>query len=146
MPWPEDAFDTKIDADVKKFGQSIIGTETEERVPMAYTVGLAEADLPELVCFGLQPKDISLLNDAAALLRKGELPLDTPFGGFTKQLLVFKAVPPAAGIGYVNYANARAGHPVNLIQMVWPDKAGQYPWSKSFDRRLTQPCLFQAHS
>ena len=50
MPWPEDAFDTKIDADVKKFGQSIIGTETEERVPMAYTVGLAEADLPELVC------------------------------------------------------------------------------------------------
>jgi hypothetical protein len=36
-----------------------------------------------MVCFGLQPKDMTLLNDAAALLRKGELPLDTPFTGLT---------------------------------------------------------------
>ena len=40
---------------------------------MAYTVGLAEKGLPELVCFALQPKDIGLLDGAAELLRKGEL-------------------------------------------------------------------------
>ena len=66
-----EAFDATIDADVKKFGHMIIMTETEERVPMSYTVGLAEAGLPEMVCFGLQPKDMTLLNDAAELLRKG---------------------------------------------------------------------------
>jgi hypothetical protein len=90
MPWPEDAFDAQIDADVKKFGQGVIGTETEERVPMAYTVGLAEADLPEIVCFGLDQKDIGLLNDVAALLRTGELPLDTPFAKITKKRLFLK--------------------------------------------------------
>ena len=142
----EDEFGAEIEATVKEHGHMIIMTETEKRVPMAYTVGLAEAGLPELVCFGLQPKDAYVLNPAADLLRKGELPLDTPFKGFTKQALVFKAVPPERGVGYVNWANARAGLPVNLIQMVWPDKEGQYPWSAKFDNcfRAQQPCLFPA--
>ena len=142
----EDEFGAEIEATVKEHGHMIIMTETEKRVPMAYTVGLAEAGLPELVCFGLQPKDADVLNPAADLLRKGELPLDTPFKGFTKQALVFKAVPPERGVGYVNWANARIGRPVKLIQMVWPDKAGQYPWSKKFDKRFRkhQHCLFPA--
>ena len=130
-----------MDATIKKHGHMIIGTETKTHVPMAYTVGLAEKGLPELVCFGLQPKDIGLLDGAAELLRKGELPLDMPF---TKQQFMFKTVPSGRGVEYVGWANARARRPVDLIQMVWPDKAGEYPWSEKFDKRFReqQPCLF----
>lgn len=150
MSWGDDDEDARIDATIKEYGHMIMGvmpTKADKHAPsMFYTVGLAEAGLPEIVCFGLPPQDIDLLNAAAALLRKGELPLDTPFAEFTIQPLVFKEVPPERGVGYVNYANARAGRPVKLIQMVWPDKAGQYPWSKKFDKRSRkhQPCLFQA--
>jgi hypothetical protein len=87
MSWGNDYKDAGMDAQIKEFGHIIIGTETKKRVPMAYTVGLAAAGLPEIVCFGLQPKDVTLLNGAAELLRKGELPLDTPFTGLTKQPL-----------------------------------------------------------
>ena len=149
MPWGDDEEDAGIDATIKEYGHMIMGVmpeKGEKHIPFYYTVGLADAGLPEIVCFGLPPKDMSLLNGAAALLRKGELPLDTPYTGLTKQPLVFKTVPPERGVGYINYANARAGRPVNLIQMVWPDKAGQYPWSKKFDKRFRkhQPCLFPA--
>lgn len=142
-----DEFDLHIDEVIKKAGQMIIGTQTEEGVTMIYTVGLAEADLPEVVCFGLPTTHAGMLNEVADLLRKGELPLDTPINGISTNLaLVFKAVQPERGIGYVNYANARAGRPVNLIQLVWPDKKGQYPWSKKFNKKMrqSQPCLFEA--
>ena len=99
MSWRDDDFDAKIDAEVKKSGHIIIMTETEKRVPMAYTVGLAEAGLPEMVCFGLQPKDMTLLNDAAALLRKGELPLDTPFAGLTRSSGAERLIAPAFQCG-----------------------------------------------
>jgi hypothetical protein len=133
---------------IKQYGCSIIATETDD-TSMSYTVGLSDSDLPEIVVFGLPPVSAhAILNDAAKLLKEDKLPLDTPISELANLPVVCKQVPAERGVGYINVANTRAGKPVNLIQLVWPDKEGHFPWQEKFDKKLRkfQLSLYQQAS
>ena len=69
-------------------------------------------------------------------LKEGKLPLDIPLDEIANFSCVCKQVSAERGVGYINVANARAGRPVNLIQLVWPDEKGHFPWQKKFDKKL----------
>jgi Domain of unknown function (DUF4262) len=145
-----DTFLAETEVLIKRYGHTVISTEMENDkgafIPMAYTAGLSDNGLPEIICFGL-PRRAGhiLLNDAAELLRKNKLPLDTAIPelavGFP---LVFKRVPAEQGVSYINLANYRAGRPVDLIQLIWPDEQSRFPWDAEFDplMRDAQPLLF----
>ena len=127
---------SNIDNRIKQYGYSYIATGIDE-TSMTYTVGLSDSDLPEIVVFGL-PLELAvvMLSDAVKLLKEGKLPLDTPLHEIANFSCVCKQVSAERGVGYINVANARAGRPVNLIQLVWPDEKGHFPWQKKFDKKL----------
>jgi hypothetical protein len=129
---------------IRKHGHSVIGTPD-----FSYTVGLSDKGLPEIICFGLDPMTSTIiLNEAVKHLRAGAIKLDKPcpFCDFSNDFAaVFKKIPAELGVDYITIANQRAGHPVNLIQLVWPDRNGRFPWEKKFDRKIVgaQTLLWQ---
>jgi hypothetical protein len=144
------AYLAKLEANIQKFGHTVIATEAEVNgysIPMAYTVGLADAALKEMVVFGLPPQvALSVLNDAARRARAGTLPLDSAVDDICNFPVVFKLVEASAAAEYILAANQRAGHSLRAVQMVWPDKGGRFPWEVGFDPKLkdAQPVLAAA--
>lgn len=98
----------------------------------AYTIGLSDAGLPELLMTGnLDHKVLQqLLNSAAAIHLKQEL---KP-GGVVKDIasVDFRVVacgpdaPVQQAHNYARDPERRLGK-VKVLQLLWPDKAGAYP-------------------
>lgn len=147
-----EAYLKKTEDNIRRFGHSVVGTwiETPDgNVNMAYTVGLADAGLPELIVFGLPPEAATpMLNASAERLRQGTLALDAPVEEIGNLPMVFKAVEPSVAQEHIIQANNRAGRELPAIQMIWPDPKGRFPWDPAFDTRfsLAQPLLFAGHT
>ncbi|BCL14684.1 DUF4262 domain-containing protein [Micromonospora sagamiensis] len=115
---------------------AVVPDPGETDSPFAYTVGLTERDLPELVIAGLDPLIAhELLNDMARRVYSGAQSLT--HGQRVDDLLVgYDAViveGPATealhpGAAYARYGNDR----VYLQQIVWPDKHGRFPWDYGY--------------
>jgi len=144
------AFHDNLDEIIKNVGHAVIGTEIDPILPgqfisMAYTVGLADKGLPELVVFSLPMEHAQIiLNTAAEMLKAGKLPIDEPVEGIANMPSVLKRIDPEMTDGYLNIANLRANKNVDALQLVWPDAQGKFPWDPSFnaDLMLLQPQLF----
>lgn len=124
------------------------GPETNEvDVSIAYTVGLMAKGLPELLVYGLPGETgHGILNDAAARLIAGDLEKDVPVDKLSNFPLVFKQVDPQKieeVFGVVRLFSPD-GKSANLLQCVWPDKAGLFPWEAGFNEafRKDQPLHF----
>lgn len=114
----------------------------DERRPFAYTIGLHERGLPELLVTGLAPKQSSwLLNTFAkrALVRRRPAAGDRvslPAG--TRLELVDVDHPDA----HMGIAVAIEGAGISAVQLVWADDRGRWPWAPGFDDgRRCQPVL-----
>lgn len=103
----------------------------------AYTVGLHEKGLPEILLIGLPYlTSHSILNAAAKKLiasgrpRDGQVDLDL----LVNYPAVYRDVPSAAA-GEVHTCIARAmyGDGVEVVQLVWPDVDGKFPWDPECD-------------
>lgn len=146
------AFIQKIEDNIREHGCAIIGTTIAHegnQLYMAYTIGLADDDFPELVVFGL-PMAVAttFLNQAAVLLRNGTLPFDTPMTDLSELPCVFKKVTAPVAADFIIQANNRAGRALPAVQMFWPDPQGNFPWSHGFEKRFAgmQPLLYtQSH-
>ena len=127
----------RIEECIQKFGHSVAFTYVkygENFISLGYTIGLADLDLPELMIFGIPGEYVeTILNGAAARLKKGELPIDTIINDLTNLPVVFKEVQPSAAARYIIEANDRAGAELNAIQLIWPDGDGIFPWQVGFD-------------
>lgn len=113
--------------------------EPGKSITIAYTVGLMAKDLPELVVYGIPLETaFGILNDAAELLIKGELKLDTPQHSLSNYPVIFKQVEQDLIkdiFGLVRTFSAD-GKTANLWQLVWPDTKGLFPWDSGFDESL----------
>lgn len=143
-----EAFMEKLEQNIREYGVAILGTSTDiagRGVSMTYTIGLADAGLPEIVTFGL-PMHVAqvLLNQAAVMLREGKLRLDAAVEELGNLPLVFKNAPAHSVVDFIVQANNRAGRNLPALQMFWPDQAGHFPWDKGFDKRFKgmQPMLY----
>ena len=105
--------------------QGVFPREGDIDVPFAYTVGLTEAGLPELVIAGLGWPDAGhILNDAARRHTADEILPGATVDGVAS--VPFRAV--AAPLAEVNMArNLYGADRVRAVQLVWPDAGGAYP-------------------
>jgi hypothetical protein len=110
--------------------------------PFAYTIGLHDRGLPELLVTGLPPREaLWLLNTFAKRTLVGLRPaagerVSLPAG--TRLELVDVEHPDA----HMGMAIALQGLDVDAVQLVWADDRGRWPWAPGFDDgRRCQPVL-----
>lgn len=116
------------------------------------TVGLAAAaGRPEIILLGL-PDDITrgVLEEVVAYVQSGEeLPVDEDCHLFLNGCVCrFLPVAEAHVEDFCPAAKAWHGDaPFTVLQMVWPDQRGRFPWDRGVNRQLlvSQPLLSEAH-
>lgn len=135
----------------------------------AYTVGLRQRGQADLLVLGLPGATARMILSTLADqgLSGGALPTGTPLAGFFDGLepvlrpldpagaaLWMTPGPPetrldselstAAPLGWSKARQTRGAAPMSqLLQVVWPDPCGHYPWEGEFDDALrpAQPLL-----
>lgn len=124
--------------------QAVFG-DGEHDPPFAYTVGLTEAGLPELVLTAA-PDDASamILNAAAERMcatdGDGFTVGDEVDLGFTAALQI-GAVSVAAVDEMLGVAVALYGDGVRALQVIWPSASGKWPNDPDWDHPHPQPVL-----
>jgi hypothetical protein len=114
----------------------------EARMPFAYTVGLSAQNLPELLVTSVSaPRSLRLLGALAVGIRKGVRwnpgDLVTIQDGPLVELV--EVDHPDVHCGW---AVRHAERPIRVLQAVWADGRGRWPWSATFcDGRRRQPVL-----
>ena len=139
----EDASDEKLLSDIDKFGWHMVAIEEDATGPeYIFTVGLFYTfEHPEIVIMGL-PRDImcQFLEDIVSLIRTGKkysnLFRDTDLASFP---ITFRNVNPEKYKEYLGYATwfyKPLSAPFPVLQFVWPDKSGLFPWETDYDSRF----------
>lgn len=114
----------------------------EAVMPFAYTVGLSDENLPELLVTSVSPpRAIRLLGALAAGIRRGVRwnpgDLVTIEDGPVVELVEVEHPDVHCG-----WAMTHAEGPIRVLQAVWADGRGRWPWSAEFcDGRRRQPVL-----
>jgi Domain of unknown function (DUF4262) len=114
----------------------------DERMPFAYTIGLHQRGLPELLTTGLDPRRAGwLLNTFAkrALADRRPVPGNQVWlPAATRVELVGVARPDV----HLVMAVGIEGPDISAIQLVWADGRGRWPWAPGFnDGRQPQAVL-----
>ncbi|MET0728101.1 MAG: DUF4262 domain-containing protein [Acidimicrobiales bacterium] len=113
----------------------------------AYTIGFEERfDFPEVCVFGLSPVACRSLFDlvAEALAGGTQLPVGEPFIGLldAEQPCALLPVDAAAAVGmFPSLAEhhtiaGEAADAFRMVQLTWPDGAGNLPWETGFAAEL----------
>ena len=136
----EECFD-QLRETIRTSGWAVQFVESD-RTPYAYTIGLHDWDVPELLVTGVSPqRAVRLLNSVARDLVRGDT--FTPGQQFTIPVgPVIEIVEVAHPDAHMNFAVALGGPEIRALQLVWADGRGRWPWSAEFaDGRAAQPVL-----
>jgi hypothetical protein len=135
---------------IDKYGCHLVLLEADNYMPaFVYTIGLFKKfGHPELICFGLKTEVMaSILNHACELIRDGEvLETNTQSTKFLEGYKIqFLKVDKEYYPNYVGYAGWFYDRSFDfpLLQVVWPDKQDNFPWSEDFfpEWKFKQPLL-----
>ena len=104
----------------------------DDRKPFAYTIGLHERGLPELLVTGMPPERANLVLDTVAqyLVRGGR-----PVPGERMLIggeLLLEFVQVQHPIAHLKFAYSIYGPDLRALQLVWPDEHGHLPWCPEF--------------
>ncbi len=142
----------EIREDVSAFGWSGMSVGAREGCPaFEYTVGLTRIGHPELVVFGLSPGTRhGLLSkfvrcvESGSRFREGDRCSDVVPGSAFAVCQVHER-HFADHVGYAMWYHRAEALPgeLEVLQIVWPDEAGLFPWEPGFDARFAgeQPDL-----
>ena len=114
------------------------------RAGYTYSVGFTTTfGRPEVAIFGLQAVAARGLLGMIADQHAGgvELPVDAVFVGLLENDLPCALLPVDLGEHGDLFPDAaalldRAGEPWEVLQFVWPDRNGRFPWDEGYDQRL----------
>ena len=136
----EEYFD-ELRATIRTQGWVVQYVESD-RTPYAYTIGLHDLGLPELLVTGVSPQRATrLLNKLARDTLRGTTlepgqQISVPTGPLVE---IVEVNHPDA---HLNFAVAFGGPDVRGMQLVWADGRGRWPWAPGFcDGRTRQPVL-----
>lgn len=124
---------------IERAGWMVQYVEPERvRAPLAYTVGLTERGLPELVVTGLPPQESAKLLNAVA--ESGQsLGEGQRVAVGLHAMEVVRLAEPAV---HLVVAAGLYGERLSALQLVRPDERGRWPWHKSYrGGRGGQPVL-----
>jgi len=137
---PQDYLDV-LHTKMLKNGWAVQYVESD-RNPFAYTIGLHDWGLPELLVTGVSPpRALRLLNGVTRNVLRGQ--------SLTPGEQIKLTHGPLIEIVEVDHPDAHlcwainvGGPNVQARQLVWADGRGRWPWSAEFaDGRATQPVL-----
>jgi Domain of unknown function (DUF4262) len=113
-----------------------------DRTPFAYTVGLHDCGLPELLMTGVsQQRAMRLLNIVAKDMMAGKR-LTPGQKVAVRSGPLMEVVEVANPDAHLTWAVAFGGPGVRALQLVWADGRGRWPWAAAFsDGRGRQPVL-----
>jgi hypothetical protein len=138
---PEASVDDYLDelwAKVLKDGWAAVYVE-DDRMPFAYTIGLHDCGLPELLVTGVSPqRALRMLNTAVANVpREGAPPPGRQVRMQNGPLVeVVEIEHPDVHLT----ASVAINGPVRAVQLVWADGKDRWPWFAGFcDGRTNQP-------
>jgi len=122
---------------IAQSGHAIIATDDGHR-SFAYTIGLTEQDLPEVIIFGMNQQYAGFyLNEAARIMKEQGAFADGSVNNDLSHLPCgFKEVSAEQAEGYALQALYRYEDcpvPPKFIQMVVPDREGKLPWDEGYD-------------
>lgn len=115
----------------------------DDRAPFAYTIGLHDVGLPELLMTGLAPLPTHrLLNSLAhAMVDDGTVYAPGMHIDYQDEFLL-EVVEVEHPDAHLNFAIALCGPDVRALQLVWADSRGRWPWDGRWGYgRRRQPVL-----
>lgn len=128
-------------ANILRDGWSVQYVESD-RMPFAYTVGLTEHRLPELLVTGVSPHHAVDLLNRVALAAVGGTALSAGMQMRLDGGPLVEVVEVAQPDAHLYLACAFFGPSITAFQMVWADSQGRWPWVRDFDDgRGSQPVL-----
>lgn len=131
-------------ANIRRRGWTVQYVEDQRR-PFAYTIGLHERGLSELLVTGVAPERALLLPTTMAEYSVNKV---QPRAGEIMTLpdTVIEFVRVSQPDAHMGFAVALYGPEVQALQAVWCDDRGHSPWCPGFDEgRGTQPVLGMRH-
>ena len=144
-----DQCEQKLLNDIQSYGWHAVMIHTDEQGPgWGFTVGFFHSYRhPEIVITGLKPdvthqffRLFSVPIIAGKPYKAGDRVTDIASYPFT-----FVSVPACFYRDYLGFAMwFYKGTEFPVLQVVWPDKAGRFPWDSDYDTRYRQPLLFDA--
>ncbi|HET6736328.1 DUF4262 domain-containing protein [Mycobacterium sp.] len=118
----------------------------DDRRPFAYTIGLHDRGLPELVVTGM-PSALSALTLNAVARGAVDGIVYKPGDHIEiEQRMILEVVEVEHPDAHLNFAIALAGPQVRALQLVWADERGRWPWDARWSHgRRRQPVLGVRH-
>jgi hypothetical protein len=137
-PKPEEEADETLIRNVRERGCHILGVDADP--PFSFSIGLAlNYGQAEIVIFGLAPSKaaaiINIVRDDAAAGKK-YVANDVSSDILVNGKVCFVDVPLEAYDKYLGTAiwfYRKSPRPFPCLQLVWPDRAGRFPWETEFD-------------
>ena len=114
----------------------------DDKKPFAYTIGLHDRGLPELLVTGLSPSWAAQLLKCMAREALDGRDLKPGMRITHHSTEIIETVEVDHPDAHMDWAIAMQGPGVRAIQLVCADNRGRWPWSPDFDEgRGTQPVL-----
>lgn len=147
---PDDDYDRKLLADIQNYGWHLVAIQEEEDQPdYVFSVGLYHTlGEPEICIFGLSDTRVmgQIINGIGKLMREGQRfedwhASDEILEGYP---CIFRSVGKSLYPQYLGYARwFYEGDDFPVLQCVWPDTHGYFPWQREFDSQFLpdQPIL-----
>ena len=142
-----DEKDAKLLETLEQWGWFVTKVAAADSKPaFAYSMGLYDNfKHPEIIIFGLELGTMhELINDAGKRIRQGhgykeDQRYDDLLKGYECE---FRMVKPIYYDGLLNYAIwYYNGSPFPVLQLVWPDQTGLFPWEDGFEERFRKKQL-----
>jgi hypothetical protein len=129
---------------IKEVGWTVMAVMRTDRLPgFAYTVGLSNHSQPELMVIGLPAQSAHyILNKMAEKAMANTLP--NPRGlvhEVASMPLSLRQDDDEATMGELcrfaqQWSQEQRGRPCGVMQVIYPDEAGKFPWEPGCDQRM----------
>jgi hypothetical protein len=142
LPEPQDDTDRWLLEQIRHPGWAVVGIEASDEGPgYSFSVGVYHTlDQPEVVVMGLRQRDATLLiNDVGERMRAGQrfAPGDRSDDLAEGYPTAFVGMDRRYYHEYLGYAHwLYRGWDFPAVQLVWPDKAGVFPWEPGYNARF----------
>lgn len=141
-PSAQDDYDKELLSNLSEVGWHNLHIAGEEALPpFSFSIGhFHNANHPEIIVAGLPPETSEQLLNVAAVHIHGEGQPIEPFRPYEDFLQGLNVAFIPVGLehygeflGYANWYYDDLPKPYPVMQMVWPDPAGLFPWEEGFD-------------
>jgi hypothetical protein len=115
----------------------------DDRRPLAYTIGLHDRGLPELLMTGLSARPAQrVLNSMAHMIVDDSTVLAPGMHIDYQDEFLLEVVEVEHPDAHMNFAIRLCGPDVSALQLVWADSRGRWPWEVGWGHgRRRQPVL-----